>query len=110
MDPAENSPPAPFGPFHRLESESQTVADARAQELSGEIWGRVPRHGGWPQVKAYRGPLREGDRGIEFYSFQAPDGPGPVVRWSGGGLRPDVDTEDGLAKIRCVIVRITQTE
>src|SRR5438105_857060 len=100
--------PMPFGPFHRLESPTQTPGLAREQEASGEIWGGVPRGGAWPQVKAYRGPLPEGARRIEFYTAIAPDGGGPTARWSGGDRRTDVHTKDELAKIKCVVVKNTQ--
>lgn len=100
---------AAFGPFHRLESPTQTDEVARLQELTGEIWGTIPRSGGWPQVQAYRGPLPKGQRGIEFFTSVAPDGGGPVCRWAGGGRRPDVRTEDDYAKIECIVVKNTQT-
>src|SRR5690348_208998 len=54
-----------LGPFHRIESTTQTVADAVQQVDSGEIWGRTPRGGMTPTVKAYAGPIG-GNRGVQF--------------------------------------------
>jgi hypothetical protein len=63
------------GPFHRLESPTQTVADAKRQQTSGEIWGRAARHtaqSNLPSVKAYRSSLPKGQRGVEFDTAIAP--------------------------------------
>lgn len=60
------------GPFHRLESPTQTTADADKQLHSGEIWGTGARPSGLPAVKAYRHTLPAGDRGIEFEAAVAP--------------------------------------
>jgi hypothetical protein len=100
--------PGEFGPFHRLESPTQTPAVARQQAVSGEIWGRAPRYSDRPQVQAYGGPLPEGARGIEFHTAIAPD-PGGVPwlpTWS--GPRPGVRIEGDFAKISCWITRNTQ--
>jgi hypothetical protein len=100
--------PARYGPFHRLASPTQTRAEAAAQQESGEIWGRTPRTGAWPQVNAYSGPLPDGEFGIEFYTNVPPDEGerSPVHHWSGppqpGGARIDGD----FAKIQVVISRI----
>lgn len=61
------------GPFHRLESPTQTPADANQQLLSHEIWGRSARGSDIPSVKAYRGKLPSSvDRGVEFESDAHP--------------------------------------
>ena len=60
------------GPFHRLESPSQTSADAVQQVLSGEIWGKEARGSNIPSVKAYRNHIPAGSRGIEFTTPVAP--------------------------------------
>jgi hypothetical protein len=60
-----------FGIFYRLESSTQTPADAVLQERSGEIWGKTPRYGFEPAVKAYAGRLVR-RRGIEFTTEIAP--------------------------------------
>jgi hypothetical protein len=62
------------GPFHRLESPTQTTADAILQVSSGEIWGKAAKIGGmFPCVKAYPSNLPSGNRGIEFTTTIAPD-------------------------------------
>jgi hypothetical protein len=56
-----------YGPYHRLESPTQTSEDALRQERSREIWGRASRPNGMhPCVKAYPGNLPPERRGIEF--------------------------------------------
>jgi len=97
-----------FGPFHRLESPSQTVDVAQLQERSGEIWGRAPYNSHVPKVQAYARPLPEGARGIEFYTDVAVDSGGHplLVEWSGPRL--GVRVENDFAKIRCVITQNTQ--
>ena len=52
-----------YGPYHRDESPTQTIADAAKQEASGEIWGQTARYGLGPSVKAWRGPLQTGGEG-----------------------------------------------
>ena len=102
--------PARFGPFHRVETATQTARDAENQERNGELWGRVPFGSGWPQAQALSGPLPSGVRGIEFFTDAAPDEGGHPLqpRWSGNGLNVDVRTEGGFAKIDCVVVKNTQ--
>jgi hypothetical protein len=46
-----------YGPFHRLESPTQTTAVASQQVASGEIWGAPARGSNIPSVKAYRNSL-----------------------------------------------------
>jgi hypothetical protein len=60
------------GPFYRLESPTQTTADANAQQSSGEIMGKPARGSSIPSVKAYRGKITAGVRGIEFDSSVSP--------------------------------------
>ena len=99
--------PARFGPFFRLESPTQTVEDAARQEVSGEVWGRVPRGGISPTVEAYRGKLPPDARGIEFFTDAAPDTAfGPRVRWRAGAT--GVREEGEFAKIEYVVTRNTQ--
>lgn len=72
-----------YGPFHQLESPTQTKALAAKQQSSGEIWGKTARGGSGPSVKAYRGALPAGVRGIEFMTPVAPH-PNPhptLVQW-----------------------------
>ena len=55
-----------FGPFHRKETRTQTVAIAIVQQATSEIWGATPRNGGMvPTVQAYPG-LLPACRGVEF--------------------------------------------
>jgi hypothetical protein len=98
------------GPFHRLESPTQTPDVARLQQRSGEIWGRTPKGGLEPTVQAYRGPLPEGARGIEFFTDVVPNSPcGPIARWSlSGGRRSGLRQEGEFAKITCQVTRNTQ--
>lgn len=63
---------ASIGPFHRIESDTQTKATALKQEKTGEVWGRTPRGGMEPTVQAYTGSLDKSDRGIEFTTDTAP--------------------------------------
>ncbi len=65
------------GPFHRLETSTQTTAHAVLQVSSGEIWGLPARGSNIPSVKAYRNALPTGQRGIEFTT--------PVVPHIGSG-------------------------
>ena len=94
--------------YHRLESPTQTPADARLQVESGEIWGRPRRYSDIPSVKAYPGPLPPGARGIEFTTEVPPDAQtGPdYVRWT--GPRPGVIVEGGYARIVARVIRSTQ--
>jgi hypothetical protein len=62
------------GSYFRRESPTQTKEDAIRQVKTGEIWGRPSRIGGaFPCVKAYRGSLPGGQRGIDFATPVAPD-------------------------------------
>ena len=61
-----------YGPYHRLESPTQTDVIAAAQESSGQIWGRAARGSNIATVKAYHGPLPPGVRGIEFMTYVKP--------------------------------------
>lgn len=97
--------PREFGPFHRLQSTTQTPSHAELQEQTSELWGRAPRWdaGGTPQVKAHRGPLPPESRRIEFMTAVEPDSPWGPVYWS--GPRPGVRIEGDFAKIR---IRVTK--
>jgi hypothetical protein len=67
------------GPFHRLESPTQTVADAKRQQTSGETWGKAARHtaqSNLPSVKAYRSNCRKGS---EVLSLTPPSRPHLVL-------------------------------
>lgn len=109
--PYSHERPAPYGPFHRLASPTQTAEDARKQSASQEIWGTIPRLGRWPRVEAYAGALPADAHGIEFYAFDEPDRNGRISlpTWT-GVVRPDIQVAGEFAKISCVITRNTQTE
>jgi len=73
-----------FGIFRRVETpDLQTPAVAIMQVNTGEIWGRISRHGKSPCVKAYAGPLESNVRGIEFTTSTCPHpDQGPLhVNW-----------------------------
>jgi hypothetical protein len=59
--------------YHRKESPTQTPETAKQQEISGELWGYPSITSDEPKVKAYDGPLRDGERGIEFTTDVDPD-------------------------------------
>ncbi len=107
-DPALGEPSEDFGPFHRLESLTQTPEVAQLQEQSGEIWGTTPRWGFEPTVQAYEGPLPEGARGVEFNTEFGPNRSAPPGQawWQEG---PGVRVEGDWAKLSCVITRNTQS-
>ena len=68
------------GPFHRLETSTQTPADAQLQIKSGEIWGKEARGSNLPCVKAYRNQLPATEKGVEFTT------PLPPQRGSGSPI------------------------
>ena len=61
-----------YGPFHRLESATQSKEVAANQEATRRLGGRPARSSSIPAVKAWRGPLRSGDRGVEFFTTVEP--------------------------------------
>jgi hypothetical protein len=97
--------------YHRLESPTQRKETARQQIQSQEIWGkaRKPPYASYTlQVKAYKGPLPPGARGIEFSTEALPDNccPPYAASWSVGGY--GVRSEGGFAKISVTITKCTQ--
>ncbi|HET6509633.1 MAG TPA: hypothetical protein VFG42_22740 [Baekduia sp.] len=101
-----------FGPFCRLEApKGQDANTVVLQVLSGEIWGEEARAGDGPTVQAYARPLRAGERGIEFWAFQAPDTLfGPRPSWRTPGSHLVIESEGGreVAKLRVAFVRVSQ--
>jgi RHS repeat-associated protein len=100
--------------YHRLESPTQTPADARRQERTGVIGGYAARGSAIPTVKAYNGPLPPGARGLEF-STTVPPAPGSVPgqpKWYPG--QPGVGVIPGekgpMAAIPATILRNTQRD
>ncbi|WP_409464318.1 hypothetical protein [Amycolatopsis sp. GA6-003] len=108
--PADAGKPARYGPYHRLESPSQSPETARLIEESNEVWGRTPRHGSNPAVRAWNGPLPPDRRGVEFYTDVKPHFYG-----SKSGLREwraaqGIPVEDEFAKLEVVVTKNTQAE
>lgn len=98
-----------FGPFHRVESPTQTKQTADQQARSNAIWGTIARWGYAPTVKAYRGPLPAGVRGIEFTTTVAPrkNSHPTLVEWMQGD--PGVtDQPGGYVSITVTITANTQ--
>lgn len=94
--------------YHRLESPTQTSAHAQAQQRSGEIWGRAPRYGTVPRVKAYSGPLPSGARGVEFETDHPPDPGDPPGKASWGPQNPGVTIDGDVAKLKVRVTKNTQ--
>ncbi len=98
-----------YGPFHRLESPTQSKETAVLQMQSGEIWGRPARWSSIPAVKAWRGPLPAGRRGIEFMTSITPhvDSHPTLVRWlaTTPGVSPQ---KNGFVSIPATLTKVTQ--
>ena len=96
--------------YYRKESPTQTVADAKKQEETGEFWGQSKAWNAIIKVRAYDGPLPPGERGVEFETDILPDpgqSPGQPT-WGATGPRPGVVIEDGWAKIKGRVLKNTQ--
>ena len=100
------------GPYHRLESPTQTEADARLQVSTMMVCGRGARQAGGgmsdiPSVKAYLGPLPGNRKGIEFTTDIVPssiaNAPPGGVFWHAG--RPGVIVNGPSACIPVTSVR-----
>jgi len=109
---ASRSPPTArqFGPFHRLESPTQTASDAAGQQNSRMVMGKAASHRGIPSVKAYRGRLPDNARGVEFWTNVAPttgSGSPLEARWYVG--TDGVSTVGEFASIPATTVRNYQT-
>jgi hypothetical protein len=97
------------GPFHRREAPTGQDAETLVKQvLTGELWGRAPRYGGDPCVKAYRDGLPDGVSGVEFWSFAKPDNWGPRVMWRTAKPHVVVDTGQDIVKLKIAFVKITQ--
>lgn len=97
------------GPYHRLESPTQTADDAARQQATGEIWGRASMGSFIPKVKAYRGRLPDGARGIEFVTDVPPDVGSARVRVDWSGPRPGVRVGGDIARIDVIVTKNTQS-
>jgi hypothetical protein len=79
------------------------------QEASQEPWGQAPRGSDFRTVQGYRRPLRDSERGIEFYTEVRPTLDDPTwVSWREG--MPGVRIDGDWARIDVVITRNTQKE
>jgi hypothetical protein len=102
-----------WGPFHRLDGETQTAETMRAILLSGELWGGPPfgKSSPFPAVQAYTGGLPEGAEGFEFWAFAAPDvNSGPVAYWRRHGRQDALvrsNPEGTVAKIDILITKVS---
>jgi hypothetical protein len=98
-----------YGPFYRVGDPPEVV---RKIIESGELWGAAPRNifrSSIPKVKAYRGELPAGVKGIQFETEIPPDfGSVPDKPcWSNVPSRPGVVVEGEFAKIRVRIIKET---
>lgn len=98
-----------YGPFYRVGDSPEVVREILK---SGELWGTPPRNifrSNIPKVKAYRGELPRGAKGIEFETEIAPDrGSVPdKPTWSNVPNRPGVVVEGEFAKIKVHILKET---
>lgn len=100
-----------YGPFHRVASPSQTVEYADKQVRTGEVWGKAARGSDFPSIKAYRGALPPGVRGIEFVTQCAPyPNPHPIlVQWY-DSTPCVVSIGNGYVSIRVTVTRNTQVQ
>jgi RHS repeat-associated protein len=111
---AEPLPPPRYGPFHRLESPTQSPTVASLIEQSGELMGTGMRQVGGgrspnPVAQAYVGPLPEGARGVEFFTPVAPTSgsrPGAADWYRGtDGVR---DVDDDWVSVPVEVTKNTQ--
>lgn len=90
--------------YHRVESPTQTVEDAKLQETSQEIWGRPARGSDIPKVKAYEGSLPLGKRGVEFTTDIEADLATPYKSAYWSGPRTGVIIRDDIAILKVLTV------
>jgi hypothetical protein len=93
--------------YHRIESPTQTVEDAKLQETSNEIWGKPARGSDIPKVKAYVGALPPDKRGCEFTTDIQPDPncpPGSAF-WSGFRLGVSLREDVAILKVLTIVNR-----
>lgn len=95
--------------YHRIESPTQTREIAGRQAETSEIWGTMARYAHKPCVRAYKGPLPEGSRGVEFTTDVKPDRNSPPGQAYWRGPREGVIVDGEFAKIRVTILRNTQS-
>lgn len=98
-----------YGPYYRVQSPSQSASVAKLQEKSGKVWGQPARYSALPSVKAFRGPLPAGERGIEFWTTIPPhSGTHPDRVFWYEGDNGVVKERDDFVSIPVVITKNTQ--
>lgn len=101
------------GPFHRLESDTQSAQTALLQLASSEIWGKTARGGFTPSVKAYAGDIPAMRRGIVFSTAIDPNPNGSPLefRWylgtTAGVLERRGEDDEQFA---CITANITNRQ
>jgi hypothetical protein len=103
----------PAQTFHRRESTTQTPEVARLQQESGELHGDIPQNGIETTPQAFKGPLKEGQRGIEFTTTADASGNPPKGFQNFRGADVErFERADGkeMAKINIEVTKNTQTE
>lgn len=96
------------GAYHRLESPTQTTADAAKQASTAEIWGYPSVWSDILKVKAYTGPLPPGKRGVEFRTVVPPDRGGAPGRPEWWCPRNGVRVERGVATVARTVTKNAQ--
>jgi hypothetical protein len=99
-----------MGPYHRLKSPTQTLADTQRQEATGRICGKTHRGGSVPSVKAYVGPLPAGAEGVEF-TTDVPPFPGTaphLALWRRGSPGVEDFEDEDMVCIRIAMMKNTQ--
>ena len=96
-----------YGPFHRLGDSAEVIRKIRD---SGEIWGLPPRNyfrSEIARVKAYAGPLPDGECGVEFETEIPPDRGHVPNRptWSVMPSRPGIAFDGTWAKIKVRVLK-----
>lgn len=102
-----------LGPFHRLESATQSAQTALLQLASSEIWGRVARGGFVPSVKAYAGEIPAMRRGIVFSTTidPHPNGSPLEIRWYLGTTIGVFERRDeNNEQFACITANITNRQ
>ncbi|WP_406292827.1 hypothetical protein OG948_00485 [Embleya sp. NBC_00888] len=103
-----------YGPFKRIESKTQTDADAALMQDSGQLWGQG-KPGGFfgseARAEVWPGALKPGERGVEMYTPIKPRGTGPWgPTWPIGSPGTIKAVENGLdtVKVPVIITKNTQ--
>jgi hypothetical protein len=96
------------GPYHRLIDPPDLIEKIAS---SGELHGAPARNifaSDFPKVKAYRGPLPEGQKGFEFETDVEPDHGCPPDQAFWSNRRPGVTIQGNYAKIEVRVRKIVK--